>query len=198
MAETLGVSRSNLHARLTGSAKPRRRCHKAQDAVVVPLITVLVTARPTCRYRRITAILNRQLQAAGAAPVNHKRICRIMQAHKLLLARRHTGRSGRTRNGKVVTMRSNLRRCADGFEFTCWNGEIIRGAFIIDAHDREIVAWCAVANACIDGSDVRDMTLAAWKRGSVAVARRTRSRCSATMGPPASPGTLASSLASSA
>lgn len=29
--EALGVFRSNLHARLTGSAKPRRRYHKAQD-----------------------------------------------------------------------------------------------------------------------------------------------------------------------
>ncbi|PZX10857.1 hypothetical protein LX81_04141 [Palleronia aestuarii] len=47
VAETLGVSRSNLHARLNGSAKPRRRYHKAQDAAVLPLITALVAARPT-------------------------------------------------------------------------------------------------------------------------------------------------------
>jgi len=37
----------------------------------------------------------------------------------------------------------------------------VRGAFIIDAHDREIVSWCAVANMGISGSDVRDMMLAA-------------------------------------
>ncbi len=37
-------------------------------------------------------------------------------------------------------MRSNLRWCSDGLEFTCWNGEIIRLAFIIDAFDREIIA----------------------------------------------------------
>jgi putative transposase len=37
----------------------------------------------------------------------------------------------------------------------------VRGAFIIDAHDREIIAWCSVANAGISGSDVRDMMLAA-------------------------------------
>ncbi len=74
MAETLGVSRSNLHDRLKGSAKPRRRYHKAQDAAVVPLITALVAARPTCGYRRITALLDRQLRAEGAAPVNHKRV----------------------------------------------------------------------------------------------------------------------------
>ncbi|PVA08747.1 IS3 family transposase [Pelagivirga sediminicola] len=161
VAETLGVSRSNLHARLTGGAKPRRRYHKAQDAAVVPLITALVAARPTYGYRRITAILNRQLRASGSAPVNHKRVYRIMQAQNLLLARPYMERSDRTHNGKVVTMRSNLRWCSDGFEFTCWNGDIVRGAFIIDAHDREIISWCAVVNAGIAGSDVRDMMLAA-------------------------------------
>jgi putative transposase len=44
VAETLGVSRSNLNARLSGSAKPRRRYHKAQDAAVLPLIERLVEA----------------------------------------------------------------------------------------------------------------------------------------------------------
>jgi transposase InsO family protein len=161
VAATLGVSRSNLYARLTASAKPRRRYHKAQDAVVVPLITTLVAAWLTYGYRRITAILNRQLRATGAASVNHKRVYRIMQGQSLLLARHYTERSERTHNGKVVTMRSNLRWCSDGFEFTCWNGDIVRGAFIIDAHDREIIAWCAVVNAGISGSDVRDMMLAA-------------------------------------
>ncbi len=161
VAETLGVSRSNLHARVKGSAKPRRRYHKAQDAAIVPLITALVAARPAYGYRRITALLNRQLRAEGSEPVNHKRVYRIMQGRNLLLARRYTDRSDRAHYGKVVTMRSNLRWCSDGFEFTCWNGDIVRGAFIIDAHDREIIAWHAVANAGISGSDVRDMMLAA-------------------------------------
>ena len=125
---SLGVSRSNLHARVTGSAKPRRRYHKAQDAAVVPLITALVAARPTYGYRRITAILNRQLRATSASPVNHKRVYRIMQAQNLLLARHYTERPDRAHNGKIVTMRSNLRWCSDGFEFTCWNGDIVRGA----------------------------------------------------------------------
>lgn len=161
VAETLGVSRSNLHDRLKGRTKPRRRYHKAQDAAVVPLITALVAARPTYGYRRITALLNRHLRATGAAPVNHKRVYRIMRGQNLLLARRYTERSDRTHNGKVVTLRSNLRWCSDGFEFTCWNGDIIRGAFTIDAHDREIIAWCAVANVGVSGSDVRDMMLEA-------------------------------------
>jgi hypothetical protein len=32
-------------------------------------------------------------------------------------------------------MRSNLRWCSDVFEITCWNGEIVRTVFVIDAHD---------------------------------------------------------------
>ena len=118
VAETLGVSRSNLHARMNGSAKPRRRYQKAQDAAVLPLIEALVAARPTYGYRRITALLNRRLRADGAAPANHKRVYRIMQAHGLLLARTHAERAERVHDGKVVTIRSNLRWCSDGFEFT--------------------------------------------------------------------------------
>ena len=109
VAKVIGVSRSQLHARLAGPAEPRRRYHKAGDATVVPMITALVAARPTYGYRRITALLNRQLRAAEAAPINHKRVYRIMQAHNLLLARRYTVRSDHAHDGKVVTLRSNLR-----------------------------------------------------------------------------------------
>ena len=61
-------------------------------------------------------------------------------------------------------MRSNIRWCSDGFEFTCWNSDVVRGAFIIDAHDREIISWRAVVNAGISGSDIRDMMLEAVER----------------------------------
>ena len=65
VAKTLGVSRSNLHDRLNGSAKPRRGYHKAQDAAVLPRIEALVAKRPTYGYRRITALLNRELRTQG-------------------------------------------------------------------------------------------------------------------------------------
>ena len=107
---------------------------------MVPLIATLAAARPTYGHRRITALLSRQLRADGATPVNHKGVHRIMQAHSLLLARRCTARSDCAHDGKVVTLRSNLRWCSDGFEFACWDGAIVRGAFLIDAHDREIIA----------------------------------------------------------
>ncbi len=159
VANVLEVSRSNLHDRLNGSAKPRRGYHKAQDAVVLPRIQALVAKRPTYGYRRITAILNRQLRSEGLAAVNHKRIYRIMERNNLLLQRSGFHRPERNHDGKVIMMRSNLRWCSDGLEFACWNGDVIRLAFLIDAHDREIISWRAVANAGISGSDVRDMLL---------------------------------------
>ena len=61
-------------------------------------------------------------------------------------------------------MCSNIRQCSDCFEVTCWNGEVIRGAFVIDAHDREIISWRAMMNAGISGSDLRDMLLEAVER----------------------------------
>jgi putative transposase len=82
----------------------------------------------------------------------------------MLLARRYTERPDHIHDGKVVVMRSNLRWCSDGVEFTCWDGAVVRGVFIIDAHDREIIAWRAVVNAGISGSDVRDMMLEAVER----------------------------------
>ena len=120
-AAATSFSRQADRSGSSGGAKLRRRHHKAQDgervnatgsrepANVLPLITALVTARPTCGYRRITALVNRQLRARGTGPVNHKRVSRIMKAHNLLLARRYTERPEQTHKGKVVTMRSNIR-----------------------------------------------------------------------------------------
>ena len=164
VATTLEVSRSNLHERLTGDAKPRRGYYKAQDAAVLARIRALVAKRPTYGYRRITALLNRGLRAQGLAPVNHKRVYRIMARNRLLLERSGVERAERTHDGKVIMMRSNLRWCSDGLEFTCWNGEVVRMAFLIDAHDREIISWRAVANIGISGSDVRDILLEAVER----------------------------------
>ena len=164
IAETLGVARSNLYDRLEGTTHSRGRYHRRGDAELLARITRLVTARPTYGYRRITAVLNRELKAEALPPANHKRVYRLMQMHRMLLARRYTERPDHIHDGKVVVMRSNLRWCSDGFEFTCWDGAVVRGVFIIDAHDREIIAWRAVVNAGISGSDVRDMMLEAVER----------------------------------
>jgi len=87
-----------------------------------------------------------------------------MKARNLHLARKYTERPEHVHDGKVIVMRSHLRWCSDGFEFTFWDGDIVRGAFIIDAHDREIITWRAVVNAGISGSDIRDIMLEAVER----------------------------------
>ena len=104
VANVLEVSRSNLHDRLNGSAKPRRGYHKAQDAVVLPRIQALVAKRPTYGYRRITALLNRQLRSEGLAAVNHKRVYRIMERNNLLLQRSGFHRPERNHDGKVIML----------------------------------------------------------------------------------------------
>ncbi len=117
--------------------------------------------RPIYGYRRITALINQKLTEDGAAPINHKLVYRLMQVHKLLLTPLAAERDDPVHDGKVIVMRSNLRGCSDGFEYSCWNGDIIRDAFVIDAHDREILAWCVVVNAGVSGSDIRDIPLEA-------------------------------------
>ncbi|PYE34256.1 hypothetical protein C8J35_106290 [Rhizobium sp. PP-F2F-G38] len=82
-----------------------------------------------------------------------------------MLLENHTAvRKDRINDGKIMVIRSNLRWCSVGLESTCWNGEVIRLAFIINAFDHEIIAWTAVANAGISGSDVRDMMLEAVEK----------------------------------
>jgi transposase InsO family protein len=160
VAETLGVSRSHLHDKVRRASKPRGAYRKPEDDTLLPLVRRLVDERPTYGYRRITALANRELARTGEPIVNHKRVFRIMRQNAA--AARHTGRrTGCVHDGKVVVMRSNLRWCSDGFEITCWDGEIVRVAFIIDAHDREVIAWHAVASSGISGSMVRDMMLEA-------------------------------------
>jgi putative transposase len=164
IAEALQVSRSNLADRGKGQTKARGPYAKAEDEQLLPLIRHFVDERPTYGYRRITALVNRELAAEGLPVVNRKRVHRIMQQAALLLER-HTGRrEGRVHDGKVMVMRSNLRWCSDALEFTCWNGDVIRMAFIIDAFDREIIAWTALCGAGVSGSDVRDMMLEAVEK----------------------------------
>lgn len=154
VADVLSVARSHLYDRLRRPATPRGSYRKATDEEFLPLIRRLVDERPTYGYRRIAALANRALAAEGRPAANHKRVFRIMKREGLLL-QRHTGRrKGRLHDGKVVVMCSNLRWCSDVFEIICWNGEIVRVVFVIDAHDREALAWHAVAGAGISGSMV--------------------------------------------
>jgi len=158
IAETLGVARSNLIERAGGRRPKRGPQTRAGDAELTSDIRRLVDSRPSYGYRRIAALLKRERRSAGHDPVNAKRIYRLMKKSGLLLAR-HTGRRiPRAHDGTIMTSRSNERWCSDALEFTCWNGEIVRVAFALDSHDREVISWVATT-AGISGEMIRDMMI---------------------------------------
>jgi len=156
VSTTLGVARSNIVERGNGKRPQRGPQERAGDAELTGAIRQLVDARPTYGYRRIAALLKRERRSDGLAPVNAKRVYRLMKKHGLLLER-HTGRRRmREHDGQVATIRSNCRWCSDALEFTCWNGEAVRVAFALDCHDRETISWVATT-AGISGEMIRDM-----------------------------------------
>ena len=116
VADTLVVARSNLIERVSRAAKPRGPYPKAGDKPLLALIRRLVDERPTYGYRRITRLVNRRQKTEGKPNINAKRVLRIMQANQLTLER-HTGRRpGRTHDGIVIALRSNVCWCSDHFE----------------------------------------------------------------------------------
>lgn len=156
VADALGVARSNLVEQLSGTEAPPRR-PPPDDGELLLLIRRITDERGSYGYRRVTALVNRQLRAGGQSTVNHKRMYRVMRDHRLLL-HRHTGKKAtRTHDGQVITLKSNLRWCSDSFEIRCWNGEVVRVVFSLDCCDRECMRWRAAVDAGITGELVRDL-----------------------------------------
>lgn len=166
VAEAFDVARPQLSERLAAGPRSRPpRYSKAQDEVLLPLIREIVNGRLTYGYRRVCALLNRRLVGLGHAQVYHKRAYRTMRLHGLLLAR-HTGRRPeRAHEGKVITLRRNLRWSADAFEIGCWKGEKVLVVFALVCCDREIMGFAA-STCGISGSMVRDLILDAWRNNS--------------------------------
>ena len=82
-----------------------------------------------------------------------------MPGLRALLLQPCTGkRITRVREGVVQALCSNMRWCTDGLEIHCWSGEIVRAAFVLDACDREVMAWAATT-AGISGEIGRDLML---------------------------------------
>ena len=157
-------SRSHLAQRIRASGKPRGPYRKAGDEELSPLIRRLVDERPSTGHRRIAALLNRELARQGHPIANRKRVYRIMSRDRLLLEQAGGRRSGRLQDGEVMVEASDIRWRSDALEFACWNAEVVRMAFVIDAFDREIIAFTAIAGAGISGSDIRDLMLEAVER----------------------------------
>lgn len=118
VTKVLGVSRSNVVERMK-AARPRRGPQTRDgDMELAAEIRRLVDLRPTYGYRRIAALLARERRSSSAAPVNAKRVYRLMGKHGLLLARHSGRRRARLHKGEVATLRSNVRWCSDAPEFT--------------------------------------------------------------------------------
>lgn len=56
------------------------------------------------------------------------------------------------------TPADNQRWSSDGLEIGCWNGDVVRVAFAINTHDREVIAWVASTGG-VTGQMVRDLML---------------------------------------
>jgi transposase InsO family protein len=127
----------------------REMNHDVSDVDVIAMIKTITDQRQTYGYRRVTALLRKNIS------INHKRVYRLMKEHNLLL-QKFGPRPARTHDGKVATLKSNLRWCSDGFRLQCWNGEHVEVAFSLDCHDREVISWVTSTRG-IDGELVRDL-----------------------------------------
>ena len=163
VADTLGVARSNLVEAARGQRRPRQPYRKAGDAELLAALRRLVDERPTYGYRRLAALLNRERRARGEPAVNGKRVLRVLRAAGLTLQAHTARRPGRTHDGAVVALRSNVRWCSDHCEIAGRDGSIVRLLFAIDACDREILGWHATT-AGISGEMVRDLMVACVER----------------------------------
>ena len=113
---------------------------------------------PSYCYRRVWGILRMQRRTEGLAPVNAKRLYRIMSGHNLLLLHDKPERQKREHKGKIAVAESDMRWCSDGFEFGCDNGEKLRVTFELDCCDREAIDWAASTGG-YDSSTVQDVML---------------------------------------
>jgi len=165
VADTIGVARSNLADQLRHPERRRRGPYRREgDDDLLAEIRAITDARPTYGYRRVTALLNRVRRSFGTSPVNRKRVLRLMRQAALLLQPHTARRPIRAREGTVIAPASNQRWASDGFEIACWNREVVRVAFAIDTHDREVMAWVATIGAGISGEMIRDMMLECVER----------------------------------
>ncbi|WP_086004916.1 IS3 family transposase [Ralstonia solanacearum] len=163
VCEVLGVARSNVAAKRARPADwcDGRTARQTDDAGLVDEIRHAIADLPSYGYRRVWGRLRREREGRCEAPVNAKRVYRVMRVHGLLLECRPTpSRPQRRHDGKVAVSKSNQRWCSDGFEFRCDNGEPLRVTFALDCCDREAMSWVATTGG-YTGDVVRDVMLAA-------------------------------------
>ena len=160
VCETLGVARSNIAERLAGRPPTRVGRPPLPEDELLDDIKTIIAEQPSWGYARVWADLRRKQRAEGTAPVNRKRVYRVMKAYGLLLQRHSGGAEKRRHDGKIAVERSNLRWCSDGFEIACDNAEKVRVAFALDCCDREALGYVATTEG-VKGEDIRDLMVGA-------------------------------------
>ena len=93
VTDTLGLARSSIAERVKGTRPKRGPQTRDGDLELTAAIRRLVDARPNpglrrgrlYGYRRIAALIRRERRSDGLAPVNAKRVYRLMKRHGLLL-----------------------------------------------------------------------------------------------------------------
>jgi len=170
VCSTLRVARSNIAEQAAGRPIKRRGRPPQPDAELVAAIKTIIGSLPTYGYRRVHALLVRQVREQGRPAPNHKRVYRVMKAHGLLLQRQAGGAAERRHDGRVAVEHSNRRWCSDGFEIGCDNGEKVRVAFALDCCDREALGYIATMEG-IKGEDVQDLMITAIEHRFGSVSR---------------------------
>lgn len=156
VCDTFAVARSNVAARAAGRPSKRRGRPPLPEDELLADIKAVIADMPSYGYARVWAVLRRKAAARGQAPVNRKRVYRVMRAHGLLLHRHAGGGDERRHDGRIAVDQSNLRWCSDGFEISCDNADKVRVAFALDCCDREAIGHVATT-AGVKGEDVRDL-----------------------------------------
>ena len=151
VCRALRTARSTAYLRL----RPRigRFYRRAEDLEVLLEIMTVVRERASYGVRRVHALVNRERRRLGMNPYNRKRIRRIMRIHQLTLPGK-IRRRDRPHTGTIRRPDSNQRWCGDGLNIRCWNGDLVRVAFTLDCHDREVVGYVAVPRP-LKGSDAQ-------------------------------------------
>ncbi|WP_406857171.1 IS3 family transposase [Alsobacter sp. KACC 23698] len=155
VSDTLGVARFNIAERIRGRSK---RISRTREGDLDPSaeLRCLVDARPTYGCRRTAALLRRERRFTGLLSVNAKRVYRLRNKHGLQLARYAGWRHAREHDGQGPILYFDVRLCSGVLEFTCWNGEAVRLAFVLDCHDGEVIGWTATTDGQ-SGEIIRDM-----------------------------------------
>lgn len=130
VASAFESSRSNLIKRLKTKDNTVRSITKIDNEWLLPIIQKMVSDRPTYGYRRVTALLGKHMMDLGLPPVNHKRVYRIMKRNGLVFPK-IPKRPSRTHDGKIITMKSNMRWCTDCFGPRSYNGDLIQVSFVL-------------------------------------------------------------------